>query len=227
MLQRRNVGHAATCNSVGQTAGGFIGYVVFLVFESKEFCNKYLFSEPREQGLFTLSGYFTFWGFTFLITTILIAIFKHEDPDSQDRLEDHPDYGISKAYPLLFKIIKMKPVLHLAAVLLTVKISFAACDAITTLKLVDYGIPKDKIALLAIPLVPVQILLPFIISKYTTGPKPMNFYIRAFPFRVLLAVVIAVFVYATPFMIDEKLHEIPSYYYVLIVLIYFVYQVSY
>uniref|UniRef100_A0A915IAI1 Uncharacterized protein n=1 Tax=Romanomermis culicivorax TaxID=13658 RepID=A0A915IAI1_ROMCU len=53
---RKNVGYASTCNAVGQTAGYFLGNVVFLALESSEFCNKYLRSEPKTQGLVTLAG---------------------------------------------------------------------------------------------------------------------------------------------------------------------------
>lgn len=56
MLKRCNVGHASTCNSVGQTAGYFFGYVVFIALESKEFCNSYLRSTPQNDGLITLPG---------------------------------------------------------------------------------------------------------------------------------------------------------------------------
>lgn len=225
MLKRNNVGHAATCNAVGQTAGGFIGYVVFLVLESKEFCSKYIFHEEREEGLVTLSGFLLFWGVVFLGTTILIAIFKRENPAAAEELENNPDYGIKKAYPMLWKIVKLKPVIKFSLILLTAKASFAAVDAITTLKLVDYGIPKDKIALLSIPLVPLQILLPFIISRYTTGPFPMTFYIKAFPYRLIMTIVIAVFVYFTPTMIMSGPDGVPVYYYAAIVSIYLIYQV--
>lgn len=224
MLQRRNVGHAATCNIFGQTAGAFIGYVVFLVLQSKEFSNKYIFDEPREEGLVTLSGFLKFWGIVFLGTTVLIAIFKREKSEADEELESNPDYGVKKAYPILWKIINLKPVLRFSLILLTAKASFIACDAITTLKLVEYGIPKEKIAALAIPLVPVQIFLPLIISRYTTGKYPMTFYIKAFPYRLFLTVVIAVFVYATPSIIRSRPSDIPPYYYVAIITIYMIYQ---
>jgi len=58
-----------------------------------------------------------------------------------------------------------------------------AVDAATGLKLVEAGVPKDRLALLAIPMTPLQILLPFIISKYTAGPKPMHVFIKAMPIR--------------------------------------------
>lgn len=59
MLKRCNVGHASTCNSVGQTAGYFLGYVVFIALESADFCNKYIRTTPHDDGLITLPGYFT------------------------------------------------------------------------------------------------------------------------------------------------------------------------
>jgi PAT family acetyl-CoA transporter-like MFS transporter 1 len=53
---RRNVGHASTCNSVGQTAGYFLGYVIFVGLESAEFCNAYLRRDPLPHGIVTLPG---------------------------------------------------------------------------------------------------------------------------------------------------------------------------
>lgn len=225
MLKKRNVAHASTCNSVGQTAGYFLGYVVFMALESSEFCNKYIFSEPKTEGLLNLSGFLWFWGITFLVTTTLVAFFKKEQEETRVQADENQDYGIAESYNILWKIIKMKPVLTLAAILLTVKVSFAACDAVTTLKLIDHGIPKDKLALLAIPLVPLQILLPLVISKHTTGKYPMNIYIKAVPFRLLLTLGIATLVWATPLILKGRTHDIPIYYYVMILLIYSFYQI--
>ena len=53
---RRNVGWASTCNTVGQTAGYFLGNVLFMALESADFCNKYLRSEPQDEGMVTLAS---------------------------------------------------------------------------------------------------------------------------------------------------------------------------
>lgn len=63
------------------------------------------------------------------------------------------------------------------------QIGFSACDAVTSLKLVDAGVPKEKFAMMAIPLVPLQIILPLALSKYTVGSRPMDIYIKAIPYR--------------------------------------------
>lgn len=55
-VSRENVGWASTCNAVGQTAGYFMGNVVFLALESPEFCNNYLRSVPQATGLVTIQG---------------------------------------------------------------------------------------------------------------------------------------------------------------------------
>lgn len=56
MLSRENVGYASTCNSVGQTAGFFLGNVLLLALESADFCNQYLRSEPLPHGIVTLKS---------------------------------------------------------------------------------------------------------------------------------------------------------------------------
>lgn len=52
MLKKQNVGHASTCNSVGQTTGFFLSYVLFMALESSTFCNQYLRSIPQDEGMY-------------------------------------------------------------------------------------------------------------------------------------------------------------------------------
>ena len=67
--------------------------------------------------------------------------------------------------------------------LFLLQIGFAAADAVTGLKLIEMGVPKEKLAMLGIPMVPVQILLPLIISRHITGPKPLSIFLKAMPYR--------------------------------------------
>lgn len=223
MLKKRNVGYAATCNMVGQVIGYTISYAVLLVFESKDFCNQFIFKEPREEGLITFSTFLKFCGVTFIVITILVAIFKHENTELQEELEDHPDYGARKAYPILWKIIKLKPVIKLAILIISVKICVAACDGITELKLVEYKIPKDKIAFVSIGKTFARVLAPIFVGKWTTGKFPMNVYKNGFPFRMLMVVVLTSFVYCTPSLIENGLKD--SYLLSLLALLFF-YEVS-
>ena len=51
------------------------------------------------------------------------------------------------------------------------------------LKLIENGVPKEKLALIAVPLIPLQIVLPFMISRYVVGPRPMDCYLAVIPYR--------------------------------------------
>lgn len=118
----------------------------------------------------------------------------------------------------------MRPIKILASILLTAKFGFAACDSVTSLKLVEAGVPKDKLALLVVPLVPLQIFLPLVVSKYTTGPKPMEVYIKAIPYRIVFAVIASAIVWMTPYTIASD-GTVPLYLYIILVINYALYQI--
>ena len=65
----------------------------------------------------------------------------------------------------------------------TPQVAFAATDAVAGLKMIDAGMPKERLAMLGVPMIPIQIVLPLIISKYTGGSEPLNVFIKAYPFR--------------------------------------------
>ncbi|XP_014214445.1 acetyl-coenzyme A transporter 1 [Copidosoma floridanum] len=220
MLKRCNVGYASTCNSVGQTAGFFLGYVLFMAFESADFCNSYLRSTPLSTGLVTLPGFLYFWGWIFIIVTTFIGIFKHENPENSPKSEN---INVAKAYQMLWTTIKLPNIKLMMIILLTAKIGFSASDAVTGLKMVEAGIPKEKIALMAVPLIPLQIVLPLFISKYTAGPKPMDVFLKAFPYRLMFGLVATFLVYVTPYLINRG--EVPAYYFIILISLYVLHQI--
>jgi len=101
MLSKENVGFASTCNSIGQTAGYFIAFTVFMALESADFCNKYLRFTPSDTGIVDLAGFLYFWGILFLVVTTLVGLLKHE------RQENVSQNGVFVAYKQLFWITKL------------------------------------------------------------------------------------------------------------------------
>ncbi|XP_059142088.1 acetyl-coenzyme A transporter 1-like [Physella acuta] len=221
MLSKSNVGWASTCNSVGQTAGYFLGNVLFLALESADFCNRYLRSQAQNEGIITLSGFLWFWGVTFFITTTIVGVCKKEHMD----LEADPEQGIVETYKILLKVICLPPVITYTIILLISKVTFAASDALTGLKLIEAGMPKERLALFAIPMVPIQIALPLLISKYTSGPKPMDIWLKAYPYRMAIGLMFCGVVYwaGTTQTIPG---EFPWYFYVVALTLYALHQVA-
>lgn len=226
MLSRRHVGYASTCNSVGQTAGYFLGNVVFLALESADFCNRYLRSEPQKNGIVTLDGFLYFWGIVFMVTTTLVALLKHErDASVTDEDDGHPDLGIAQTYKMALRIFHLPSVRTFCIFLFTCKVGFGVADSVTGLKLLEAGVHRENLALLAIPMVPIQIMLPLIISKHTGGHRPLDVFFKAYPYRLLLGFVFMILLHWT-YHVKNADGTFPLYYYAVIVIVYAVHQVT-
>uniref|UniRef100_UPI00358EEB68 acetyl-coenzyme A transporter 1 isoform X2 n=1 Tax=Myxine glutinosa TaxID=7769 RepID=UPI00358EEB68 len=210
MLSKENVGFASTCNSIGHTAGYFLGNVLFLALESASFCNQYLRTEPSDVGIVTLSDFLHFWGVVFMVTTTLVAIFKSEARTfEKGQVAVH---GVLATYQQLLCVLKLRSV------------GFAAADSVTGLKLVESGVPKAQLAMLAVPLVPLQVILPLVISRYTAGPRPLHIVSAAIPFRLLMGLVFALLVWWTPYIKTDS--GFPMHYYMALLVSYALHQIS-
>jgi PAT family acetyl-CoA transporter-like MFS transporter 1 len=114
---------------VGGTCGWFIGNVLFLVLESAEFSNTYIRPyvglDDQNYGLVTIKGFMTFFGVIYLATTTLVLFFKRETDNSEHVDEEHGchDYSILETYQLIWKILKLKPILKLFFVLITLRVT--------------------------------------------------------------------------------------------------------
>ena len=116
MLSKENVGFASTCNSIGQTAGYFIAFTVFMALESADFCNSYLRFTPSDTGIVDLAGFLYFWGILFLIVTTLVGLLKHE------RQENLKQSGVLATYKQLYEIIKLPAIRMYVIAILTSKV---------------------------------------------------------------------------------------------------------
>ncbi|KAK6026407.1 Acetyl-coenzyme A transporter 1 family protein, partial [Ostertagia ostertagi] len=201
ILSRKNVGYASTCNAVGQTAGYFLGNVVFLSLESADFANTFIRSADNQKpyGIIDLAGFVFFWGWVFIVSTTLVLIFKKEVDNSVANSsgggndgEEELELGIVETYSVLWRILKLKAHAYHA-------VAFAATDGITGLKLIGMGMPKDRLASFGLFLTPLQILLPWMIGKWTAGPRPLNIFLLAYPYRLFVGGIFAALVYFTPY----------------------------
>lgn len=78
------------------------------------------------MNFFFYQGFLYFWGYTFMIATTLVAIFKHEKDDSAQQ-KNH-DLNLYQTYRLLIDIMKLPCVKHLSIVLLTAKVNIKHKD---------------------------------------------------------------------------------------------------
>ncbi|TMW56079.1 hypothetical protein Poli38472_008727 [Pythium oligandrum] len=209
MLSEKNVGHASTCNTVGQTLGYFVAYVGFLALHDPATCNSYFRSTPQPDGMITLAGFMNFWGWVMFVTTVAVGIFKKEKEDTEEQL------SIAETYKQMYSVLRLPSVISLSIILLTSKIGFAAAESVASLKLVEYGLKKEKLALLTPILVPLGIVIPVFLGRRIKPDKPLDLYLLGYPFRLVIGFLYAAIIYITPSVMahDEDMH---FYYYAFI-----------
>lgn len=160
----------------------------------------------------SLGGFIWFWGWVFILTTILVC-FKvsyniiwshvlldivylvhvsiHEKVEQMDQ-DIGGDMGVVETYRTLFYILKLPNVREMCFILLTVKIAFAVTDSSTSLKLLEYGMPKEEAALMSPVLVVTGILIPILLTKYTSGPRPLEVFLHSYNLRLVVGLMYAV-----------------------------------
>ncbi|XP_025194189.1 acetyl-coenzyme A transporter 1-like [Melanaphis sacchari] len=222
MLKRNNVGYASTCNASGQTIGSMIGSMVLILFTSEEFCNKYFRNAPAVGGIVSVKSLLYGWGIMFILLTTLISIFKKEKDNISE--DDHEKINVVHNYILLWDIFKLPSVRLLAIILITSKIGYAATDHVSTLKLIDAGVSKEDLSMINTVMSGVNIIISFVIGKYTSGPKPMSVYLKLVPYRLLLNIAFTILIYYTPILISFNGYT-SIYYYPLLVFLSSIHQI--
>ena len=199
MLKKENVGYAATCNAAGQTLGNMLSFVGFLVLNSYKVA--------------TIGWNMRAWGFLFIITTVLIAMFKVEKPAPSIP-------SVKEAYVEMWNIFRLPAVQSLCFVIFLSKVAFAPGDAIAGLKLQSKGMPKEHMATIGTIIGLISIFLPGVIAKRTAGKKPFALFTELYVPRIILYVLFAGLIYNTPTPNPDAKLPLPLWYYIAVIVLY-------
>ncbi|KAE9370848.1 hypothetical protein N431DRAFT_546583 [Stipitochalara longipes BDJ] len=191
LLTPGNISYASTAQTVGLTAGQFMSYTVFLAFNSPDFANKWFRKTPLEEGVMTLGGYLTFWGWAYIIVTLGLAFLKKEE---KTKNED----GIWDVYKVMWGVLKLKNIQTIIIIHLIAKIGFQANDAVTNLKLIDKGFSQEDLALTVLIDFPFEIGLGYYAGKWSTTYTPMRLWCWGFVGRLIAAVLAQITVIIFP-----------------------------
>mmetsp|Transcript_42213 Transcript_42213/g.68388 ORF Transcript_42213/g.68388 Transcript_42213/m.68388 type:complete len:466 (+) Transcript_42213:62-1459(+) len=173
MLRTENAGYASTCNAVGQTVGFTVGFMI-----------------PMAK-IFLLPDFIFFWGTMFIATTLAVWVLKSEAAvAAEDQIE-----GIGEAYNQMYKVLRLRPVQLLGLHLLTRSLTFIPADVMASGRLQDAGFPKESLATIKLFVTPLEIALPWLLSRFTAGPKPLDVILVAYLPRTLLTLLGGLFAY--------------------------------
>jgi MFS transporter, PAT family, solute carrier family 33 (acetyl-CoA transportor), member 1 len=191
MLSRQNVGYASTCNTIGQLLGFFISNQGFIALSDALWCKRFL-GMDGETALVTLHSFIEFFGWVFLVVTVLVWMFKNEKelPASEE-----PE-GVVQTYQQVIGLSKLSTVRNLVLVLMTVKFAFAPADSVATFKLQDRGMTKADIATYSpIPLV-IGLFLPAMMGRIVAN-DPIRVVQYGVPLKIFTCFLSYVVVQAT------------------------------
>ena len=86
-------------------------------------------------------------------------------PDGET-IAAEPELGLLDTYKLVWKIIRHPLMPIVILILMTMGFAFSATEAMTSLKMIERGVPKEKIAMLSIPMIPVKIGTTIFITRF-------------------------------------------------------------
>ncbi len=179
LLSRRNVGLASTANAVGQTVGYFAAFTGYLALS--------------EHGVATLAGFMRAWGVVFLLSALAVAL-KREAPVAEGAAAG----SVADVYRHMGRLLRLRPVRTLLAVLLSCRVAFAAMDGLSTLKFMERGVSKAHMAYLSTAVAPLHIFLPLLVARWTSGDAPWGAFLAAYPARLGVGVAAAAALAAAP-----------------------------
>ena len=180
LLSQKNISYASTAQTVGLTGGQFLSYTVFLAFNSPDFANSWFRSTPSPEGVMTLSGYLTFWGWAYLLVTAGLAVLKREEKTLERD-------GILEVYKVMGGILKLRNIQAIIVIHLIAKIGFQANDGVTNLKLLDKGFSQEDLALTVLIDFPFELGLGYYAGKWSSTYPPMQLWSWAFVGRLVAA----------------------------------------
>ncbi|XP_060865918.1 acetyl-coenzyme A transporter 1-like isoform X2 [Metopolophium dirhodum] len=211
LLRRENIGYASTCNTSGQALGIAFGYVLFILFESEEFCNKWLRFTAQKGGIVSMEGYLYFWGIMFTVASTSIAFFVKDRFNQADKISK---INIKQIYKVLWKIINLRTMRIFTLIMLAYEMSFSSMGSfVSNPKFMEYGVAKEDMALVDLSLIPIKIFIPILISKFTSGPRPLKILYKTVPYRLMLGISSGVLVYYTPYFISGEYHNWSVYFF--------------
>lgn len=170
MLAPRNVGYAATCQTVGMNIGYFTSFTVFLALNDPTFCNAYLRSEPQDEGLLQLGAYMRIWGVVFAAVTVVVALLKSE----AQAVAEEAQVGLLGAYRQLWAVVRLRSVQQLAGVLLTMRLGVLAAEGAAALKLLERGVSREALAGLVLLDFPCGLISAVLAGRWASKGKPFE-----------------------------------------------------
>lgn len=209
--------YAALCQVLGPSIGYTSSFTIFLAINDPQLCENFIWPAlglDRKGPLMSLSTAIMVTGFIYLVaaTLVVVAVLTNSvrnvyDQDGGDTnlelqpllpTENNPDTSsvgkhnrnrIGDAYRTFLQVLKLAPVQQLVVILVLCKLGFSSFDAAAPLKLIDYGFPKESIAVIALVQSLCQLLGSIAVTPVVAKGRPELLFVGGFFARYVLSLI--------------------------------------
>lgn len=202
LLSKPNLSYASTAQTIGLNVGHALSFTLFLALNSVEFSNRWLRSKPLETPVVTLGGYLCFWAIVYWAFTLWLAVAKREEATLGGDDEMH----VAKVYNVMWAIVRLPDVRRFLCVHLVSKLGYQVGE-ITSLKLIERGLPKEDLAIVSLLNVPLELVGGWVAAKWARGARPLKAWERASWARFAIALAATALVWQFPRLKDEVTGE--------------------
>ncbi|KAG7664154.1 uncharacterized protein J8A68_002337 [[Candida] subhashii] len=223
-LSKGSLSFASTAQTIGINTGYFSSFTVFLALSSPDFANRYLRTQPLDVGLFSLGSYLRFWGWMYLIVTVILILWVPEDPPhlytqlAKEKSHDlyNPSYKTKSdltpdtsspttkwkellgVYESMYQVLKLPNVQTFIIILLISKLGFQVNEAATNLKLLEKGLSKEDLSITVLIDFPFELIFGYYAARWSNGKSPLKPWIWGYIGRLIAAGLAQLVVYFFP-----------------------------
>ena len=173
--------YASLPQNIGISLGSIFSSHVLVQLNSKKFCNLYIFSQEKNEGLLSLSLFLCIVGVSLFIVNIYIHIFLKEMKVS----EEIEKITLKERIYSMKIFFKDKSLLSFLGFLILLKFTFSFLDSTFKLQLIKKGFPKEDLANIFALLLIVGMLFQVSLPKFLKKTSEMNLLYFSIGFKFL------------------------------------------
>jgi len=172
ILDESYYGIGASTQYIGRALGNFLGFILFIQLNSVNFCNDFIYDEPKDYPILEAEDFVHFMAWYCLIIVTCVALFKKEEHIEQSIS------SVSEGYRLMKGFYKNDNILYIIIVTATWRIGFMVIDAIYTVRLLKDGYPKELLILVVVIVIPISIVVAKILGDYAIDIGELTIFIN-------------------------------------------------
>ena len=183
IIQKSKRSYMPMIKLISQNLGVFAAYNLFILLNSPEFCNQYLFTIKRDTPLLDYNTFFLIVGVMALVYVVIIHLFLYKEPHSE------------KSFGSLEEILKVasgfwknKNLLYCLVFLLFWRVGFCVIDAYFIPGCIRGGFARESFIYIQTLLLPFSIITTVMFGRYATKSKS-NIFVLFYLFLVLKTIV--------------------------------------